>query len=259
MKKKSIKVYFELIHYLIIISMVVITLTFIFGMQYFLSREGLSREGMENKKNNYHIVVAKYKKDVSFLDDTGISYTVVTKEEVPNKGHEATSYLHYIIKNYDNLPENLIFIHDENESWHHTGKITENVHKWIDSYEKGGSEYYEFNFNTTVPSVPVRGIAMDLYSKNVAYQDYYDKCLRKELGSPDQIIPEKGLCCAQFIISRERILVRDKEFYQGIYDWLVKNTNGEGNGDPNDIYSGYNTSRYLEWGWAAIFNGKKAS
>lgn len=251
MKKKNIKVYFELIHYLMIISMVVITLTFIFSLQYFMTIEG-----MENK-NNYHIVVAKYKKDVSFLDETGIPYTVVTKEEVPNKGHEATSYLHYIIKNYENLQENLIFIHDENESWHHTGKITENVHKWIKGYEKSGSRYYEFNFNTTVPSVPVRGIAMDLYSKNEAYQDYYDTCLRKELGSPDQITPEKGLCCAQFIISRETILVRDKEFYQRIYDWLVKNTNGEGNGDPKDSYSGYNTSRYLEWGWAAIFNGKK--
>jgi hypothetical protein len=42
------------------------------------------------------------------------------------------------IENYDNLPENVIFIHDEDESWHHDGKITDNIYKWIDEYERGG-------------------------------------------------------------------------------------------------------------------------
>jgi hypothetical protein len=152
----------------------------------------------------------------------------------------------------------VIFIHDENESWHHTGKITENIQKWIKSFEEEGATYYEFNFNSSVSHIFPRNIATDLYSRNAAYKDLYDKCFRKYLGNPDQINPEKGLCCAQFIVSRERILARDKEFYQNIYDWLVQKTNGEGNGDPADIYSGFNTSRYLEWIWAAIFKSPLA-
>jgi hypothetical protein len=243
---KKLKIDISFVYYIVTIIFVLIVL-------YFLKS---NKEGMDNPEK-YHIVVAKYQKDVSFLDETGIPYTVITKEEVPNKGHEATSYLYYIINNYDNLPQNVIFIHDENESWHHTGKITENIQTWIKNYEKNGSTYYEFNFNSTVPEIHPKGIAMDLYSKNDAYKNYYDKCLRKDLGDPSEISTEKGLCCAQFIVSRDVILVRDKQFYQNIYDWLVENTNGEGNGDPNDIYSGYNTSRYLEWGWAAIFNGEK--
>jgi hypothetical protein len=208
------------------------------------------REGYDN--NDYHIVVAKYKKDVSFLEETGISYTVIDKNTVPNKAHEATSYLHYIIQNYDNLPKNTIFIHDENESWHHQGKITENVHSWIEEYEKQGSTYYEFNFNAKVHR------DTELYDSNGVYRDYYKKCLQKEIGSFYEATPELGQCCAQFIVSRDRIRFRSKEFYQNIYDWLVENTEGEGNGKGQESQnSGYWTSRYLEFTWRFIFNGKR--
>ena len=157
---KKLKIDISFVYY-------IVTIIFVLLVLYFLQS---NKEGMENPEK-YRIVVAKYQKDVSFLDETGIPYTVVTKEEVPNKGHEATSYLYYIINNYDNLPQNLIFIHDENESWHHTGKITEHVHEWINDFEKKGSTYYEFNFNSGVPEIHPKGIAMDLYSKNTAYQD----------------------------------------------------------------------------------------
>jgi hypothetical protein len=33
-------------------------------------------------------------------------------------------------------------------------------------------------------------------------------------------------CCAQFIISREVIRRHKKEFYEKIYDWIIKNTIG---------------------------------
>ena len=38
--------------------------------------------------------------------DTSAKYTTVT-----NKGNEATPYLQYIIDNYDNLPETIVFSH----------------------------------------------------------------------------------------------------------------------------------------------------
>ena len=66
--------------------------------------------------------------------------------------------------------------------------------------------------------------------------------------------PDSGKCCAQFIVSKERIINKPIDFYKGLYKWLVENTNGEGNGDQNDIYSGYMTSRYAEWSWRYIFS-----
>jgi hypothetical protein len=76
--------------------------------------------------------------------------------------------------------------------------------------------------------------------------------------------------CSQFIVSRDRILSLPREFYQNMYDWLVKNI-------IDEVPSGFNpknfrriktrgfdnplsnhcTSRYLEWTWELIFTGSK--
>ena len=44
--------------------------------------------------------------------DTSAKYTTVT-----NKGNEATPYLQYIIDNYDNLPETILFSHGHKCGW----------------------------------------------------------------------------------------------------------------------------------------------
>jgi hypothetical protein len=64
----------------------------------------------------------------------------------------------------------------------------------------------------------------------------------------------KGRCCAQFIISKSVVRRRSKEFYQQLYDWLLKHTSCEGNGSESDTYSGFYTGRYLEWSWKIIFS-----
>jgi len=198
------------------------------------------------EQQNYLIVCAKYNKNTDFLTKTSIPSIVIEKnKDVPNVGTEATSYLHYILQNYDSLPENLIFIHDENGSWHHEGDITDNLDKWISQYEKKGSTYYEFN-NMKI-------------EKSSAYHNEAEKELWTQVFEPhickyDDALPVSGRCCAQFIVSKKQILKHPKVFYQKYYDWLIDNTSGEGLGDKNDIYSGYNTGRYAEWSWRFIFS-----
>ena len=106
----------------------------------------LSNQHKESfQEREYLIVCAKYNKNTDFLKNTSIPSIVIEKnKEVPNVAHEATSYLYYILQNYESLPPNVIFIHDENGSWHHEGDITDNLEKWIKEYEKEGG-YYEFN------------------------------------------------------------------------------------------------------------------
>jgi hypothetical protein len=85
------------------------------------------------------IICARYTRDISFLNNTKIKYNIIQKcidnncnnNTCPNIGNGASSYLFYIINNWDNLPKNLIFIHAENSSWHHNGNITDNLEKWI--------------------------------------------------------------------------------------------------------------------------------
>ena len=72
---KKLKIDISFVYYIVTIIFVLIVL-------YFL-QSNKTKEGMDNPEQ-YRIVVAKYQKDVSFLDETGIPYTVITKEEVPN-------------------------------------------------------------------------------------------------------------------------------------------------------------------------------
>jgi hypothetical protein len=204
--------------------------------------------------NKYSIVCSRYNKNTNFLNNLSNKFDIkiiqkkninydnkYVDHEVINKANEATSYLSYIIKYYDNLPDNMIFIHDENESWHHEGKITNNITKWIKEYEKSNG-YYEINNTKTDSCVWC-----------------YNNSIFKELWK--KIVPNKklenhkfdGKCCAQFIISKDTIRLNSKKVYIDFFNWLVNNTRGEGNGDSKDIYSGLYTSRYSEWLWKIIF------
>jgi hypothetical protein len=202
---------------------------------------------------DYHVVCARYQKPVDFLDGLDVPYSVLEKHvDVPNIAHEATTYLHYIIENYNDLPENVIFIHDENESWHHEGKLTDNLQKWIESYETETNQTY-YEFNHTCISRDGTNMDADMYEKNAAFRDFWDTCLLDTVGDYHQASPVAGKCCAQFIVSRDRIRQKPREFYQRLYQWLMENTQGEGNGDTENRYSGWWTSRYMEWTWRFMF------
>ena len=221
--------------------MVVVILCLVYNVQ---------RESFTERENydDYIIVCAKYDKPTEFLNtfEKPIKSVVLEKKkQVPNKANEASTYLYYIIENYDNLPENIIFIHDENESWHHTGKITDELYKWIDEYEKTGKTYYEFN-NIEITK-------NDAYIANDAFKHFWNSIFKPYRGEYVDAKPDTGKCCAQFIVSKQNILKLPKDFYEKYYNWLIENTNGEGKGSIDDKYSGYNTGLYAEYTWRNLF------
>ena len=73
---------------------------------------------------DYHIVVAKYKEDISWLQEMDKSHIYLYDkgftensingfahyEQRPNIGRESETYLYHIIKHYDNLPDFLILL-----------------------------------------------------------------------------------------------------------------------------------------------------
>ena len=205
------------------------------------------RKNESFQSNPYLVVCSKYNKNTDFLNDLSIPSLVIEKNVVPNVANEATTYLYYILQNYDTLPENVIFIHDENESWHHDGKITEKIESWIKTYEQSGSKYYEINKSDMIINKP------DEYH-NDAEKELWTQVFEPHIGNYKEVTPLTGKCCAQFIVSKKQIRKHPKDFYQKYYNWLIENTSGEGNGDSKDIYSGYNTSRYAEWSWRFIFS-----
>ena len=67
---------------------------------------------------SYKIVVSRYNEDISWLDceisnciiyNKGKPLLIDNEIMLPNVGRESETYLHYIITNYDNLPDIIVF------------------------------------------------------------------------------------------------------------------------------------------------------
>jgi hypothetical protein len=59
--------------------------------------------------------------------------------KIENTGREATAYLNYIISNYDNLPENIAFIHGHETAWHQ-----KSPYHLIDTILKAKTDKYNY-------------------------------------------------------------------------------------------------------------------
>ena len=92
-----------------------------------------------------HIVIAHYNEDLGWTTNLKYPFTVISKnglpEDVPpNKGSESSSFLQYIIQNYDNLSNYTVFIHAHRTSWHIVENIDEKINNMI--FDK---DYYNIN------------------------------------------------------------------------------------------------------------------
>lgn len=203
-------------------------------------------------KKKYHIVCANYNKDVNFLKLLKFPYTIVDKTMAPNIANEATSYLWFILNNWDNLPENMIFIHDHNESWHQDGQFTDNINTYIKDFENSGSKYYNFN---------KCGDGSRLYSSEKMdefHNRFWKECMQETFGDIEDSQSTCNKCCAQFIVNKQNVKNKPKEFYQNLYDWMIDNTNDKNNNFHNpkhldDRTNSVSMGQTLEWTWSHIF------
>ena len=86
------------------------------------------------RKSDIVIVTSHWKEDLTWLkrqnrfkvvliDHVGSNPPAIRPTTViPNRGREASSYLRYIIDNYDTLPKYVAFIHGHEKAWHHKFK-----------------------------------------------------------------------------------------------------------------------------------------
>ena len=157
----------------------------------------------------------------------------------------------YAIKSSSVL-DNIIFIHDENESTHHDGKFTDILPLIIQKeiYENK-NEYYELN-NCSATLITHIGLNFAEYITHF-WEDIFQKQLG--FGGINEILPLTRKCCAQFIVSKNRVLCRSKEFYEYFYNWIICKCTSKGRSCKWDPYSSYNIGRYCEWTWHAVFNG----
>lgn len=71
-----------------------------------------------NKREELHLVVARYNEDLSWVEDLGVKYTIYNKGNdisLPcikreNLGREGETYLNYIVSNYESIDSTTVFL-----------------------------------------------------------------------------------------------------------------------------------------------------
>jgi hypothetical protein len=184
------------------------------------------------------VVIAHYNEDLDWVQHLKYDYIIISKRNIPldvspNKGNEASSYLKYIIDNYDNLDDYTIFVHGHRSHWHHKSNIDDKINNIDFIYD-----YYNIN-----------EIQTDKLDHIYGPDSMVDPIL---LQTWDNFINETGIhvdyfhlhcrAAAQFYVSKNSILKHSKNDYIIMYNWLM-NTN----------ITSFFTGRVFEHSWHFIF------
>jgi len=168
------------------------------------------------------IVASHWKEDLTWLKSAPWPVVLIDKEGadpspftpqhiIPNYGLEASSYLKYIVENYDELPDHVAFIHGHETSVHqnHDRPLLEVI-------QGANIQKYEF--------IPIDNSLHPTDFTDISYKTIRVYSLFDDLDIPapkprhcSPLIFELG---AQFIVGRQKILRNPKELYEKWFNKL---------------------------------------
>jgi hypothetical protein len=229
-----------------------------------------------NSETPFLVIINHYDHDVSWVERLNFPHVIYYKDRpdkepfsAVNKAKSETNLLKFISDFYDNLPENIIVVHQYERKFYHDGSLVDllNDPNFKFKYEESKTKGF-WNFNTQF----LGSITPQI--ERITKSGWWDNCMRKYFGPiqscGDFTNGKKG--CAQFVVSRDRIRSLPQEFYKHMYDWTIENTLDEEitSYDPITLCrqhsdnwdhpnSSHYISRYLEWTWELIFSSWKPS
>lgn len=218
------------------------------------------------KKPKMVIVTAHYNEDLEWLktskypvivcDKLGSNKSSFTPDKKCsldiNRGREASSYLKYIIENYDTLPDKIIFLHGHETAVHQ--KYPKHLLQAIDD-ARDDIEFVSLNNFINLkkshgdpPKLPIHQDAQEFGDWKPAFDDMRENWenLFKPIVGFDMPEYFRFDISAQFIVTRKAIHRHTKETYKKLFDYVV-DTNG------NDHTRG----AVLEFLWQSIFTDTK--
>jgi len=238
------------------------------------------------------IVVAKYDEDVSWLKCIPPNVDAVVYQSkdsnsphfVENVGNEASKYLSYIVENYNDLPDTVMFMQAGRQDWHDPEPKDVLLQKWNWGHAKdsGGLESLPTNAPCLVEDsmpLPLHG---DVKSEPVVAEAIQNhECIDVKEHSPPQMetvrkvwddvfsrelgpLPQRWIthCCAQFEVSREAIHQHPVAFYESLLSWTMQHDNDLHATDfGNQMKRNHDALRQdaghvLEVTWALIFSNR---
>jgi len=199
---------------------------------------------LRTNKDDIVIVSAHYNEDLEWLkkspwkvvicDKPGASQSSFTADPSctldVNSGREVSSYLKYIIENYDNLPPKVAFIHGHEDAYHQ--KYPKGLLKAIEDARSNDFDYISLNNFINLkkdtgpdPKLP-RHEDMKFEEQPKVYEEMrktWSTVFEPILGVK---IPEyfRFNGQAQFIVSKKAIHRRGKDVYQKFYDFMMDPT-----------------------------------
>ena len=189
------------------------------------------------------IVTTHFREDLTWLRDAKVPVVVCTKvgaDEpaipaekrcmLPNKGREASTFLKFIVEYYYDLPRRVAFVHGHETSYH---------------------QLMPWSILETIDRVKLQYGYVNINNKDYSHKSSYDgknHVLLRQLWH-EHFAPYLGrdepedlhqACCAQFVVSRDRIQSLPKRAYE---HWL-------GMFFDDEIYAKYDCN---EWNLAVVF------
>lgn len=207
--------------------------------------------------------------------------------QVPaNRGHEAMAYLTFLTDNYENLPEAVVFIHGSRWAWHNDAPDYDNLALLLSlniprALEPWGYHNLrcDWSLSSCPPSEPPQG---SLETSMQAVLEPWDARAVSDAALPHALaslfggnkdasnIDDVGVllgrddavrsqCCAQFVVSRDKLLEHSRGEYVAIRQWLLDgNSASDDNGHLRSIrnaapHDDRVAGRILSYVWHILF------
>ena len=188
------------------------------------------------------VVVSHYNEDLEWLkkckypivlcDKLGSQPSHLTPDEScslsVNHGREASSYLNYIINNYDSLSEYTVFLHGHENANHQ--KLPFGILNGIDQANISNYDFISLNNMIHVRPLNHKSPPKDEFGNHsenhtqvtnlIKY--YWPNVFQPVLGDIPYFI--RYDCCAQFIVSRKAIRRHSKAVYETFFNCIMNET-----------------------------------
>lgn len=232
---------------------------------------------LDKLSSDYHLCVY----DVDAPVDKNSVYLQVPA----NRGHEAMAYLTFIIDNYAEIPAaGAVFVHGSRWAWHNDAPDYDNaallgVLNVPVALELTG--YYnlrcDWSTSTCPPTVAAQGSlemrlqsTLEPWSARAASDTALPRALASIFGGDDYTAAERkaqlelrrtdavrSQCCAQFVVSRERIWQHSRLEYVALRQWLLDGIedprSSQTHGGPAAPLDDRVAGRILSYMWHILF------
>lgn len=201
------------------------------------------------------ILIARYNEDIEWSKKYSSNVLIINKGDkiegienqifYPNVGREGHSYYKYIVDNYDNLDDYIIFL--QGNPFDHSPDIIKILDAIVDIYNKNKEEFMNIIVNTNINYTVINCgnnfnniYINELKNNNFIYisqfinktsikteEKLWEKC-KTIINSYEKLFDIKIKddlnflygAGAQFLVSKETILKHPKEYYEKIYKIL---------------------------------------